>query len=114
MPRHACFRGSCCTFSGLQDLASLRVIKVQKAAVLFVALTALPFIFGWLEPLGNAYDLSALDIPRGAAFVGVFQNPHAASVALSMSALLASLFALREVHLRQRFYWTLLAVFLVA
>ena len=57
--------------------------------VVIAIATALPFLFGLIEPLGEEYGLSAIgDFPIE-GFVGVFQNAHSASLAYALTGVLA-------------------------
>jgi len=92
-------------------LISLRMTDRQLHQLLvwtvwFVALSAIPFLLGWLEPIGHAYNLANIFGSNSSGFVGVFQNAHAASLSFGMCSVFALVQAVESQRLLRRLSWT--------
>lgn len=62
----------------------------------FFILSFIPYYFGWLESLGKLPDLTVFG--GGLGIVGLFQNPHSASIALAFSLLSVAFFFFEGRH----------------
>jgi hypothetical protein len=76
------------------------LLKFGTILSIFTILSFLPFMFGFLEPLGKVNDLSKYGDLEGSSLTGIFQNPHAASIVLAF-ALLVLLYLWMKEHNRR-------------
>jgi len=67
-----------------------------KLLTIFVVISAVPFLFGLLEPIGTAYDLSNIADSEIEGFVGIYQKAHSAGLMFMFSSLCAFSFAARS------------------
>lgn len=80
------------------------LLKMLKQFSVFVALSALPFLFEIVDPIGKQYDISIFSYVAGSSYIGIFQNPHSASLASCLAGLIAFFFYL-ESRGRSKFIW---------
>lgn len=64
------------------------VLRFAKLTAVFVAISTVPFLAGFLEPISaGGYDLSLFGL-QGSGFTGIFFSSHGASIVLSTAAVI--------------------------
>ncbi len=96
----------------IRNYSNEQLTRFLLYSVIFVALSTLPFQLNLLTPLGKGYDLSILGVFEP-GFVGVFQNAHSASLALSLCALLAILLFIQSKSKRLKISYVVLIIYLL-
>ncbi|NME72223.1 O-antigen ligase family protein [Flammeovirga aprica] len=65
-------------------LSTNNLLKIIYNVSQFVLLSTIPFQLNLIKPLNSGYDLSIYGIDKE-GFIGIFQNPHSASITLAIS-----------------------------
>jgi uncharacterized membrane protein len=92
------------------------IIKIESRTLLFLAkhfsllivVSFLPYIFGLLEPLGEGYQLVAYGLNDSFGLVGVFLNPHTASISLAFAMIVITTNINRENKKRENLFYLLI------
>ncbi|WP_221250077.1 O-antigen ligase family protein [Desulfuromonas versatilis] len=79
---------------------------------LFVTVSTIPFFLGLTQQIGKTYDLSRLGDYSGHSFVGIFQNPHAASISVSFAFIIIFYFFLNERNKKLKWFLGTTCLFL--
>lgn len=100
--------------AGLSFASSQRRVKALWQGLTmgaqFVVWSAIPFLIGVLEPLGDGYNLELFGAD-GSGYVGIFQNAHAAAISVATASVI--LFArYLEATKRGARYWLLASLIL--
>lgn len=77
----------------------LSFLKLSKETLFFLAkhfsmvivLSFVPYLLGFLEPMGQGYDLEPYGLDGQFGLVGPFLNPHSASISLAFSMIVITL-----------------------
>lgn len=69
---------------------SKTLLFIVKHFSILIILSFLPYIAGLLEPLGEGYQLVAYGLDNKYGLVGVFLNPHSASISLAFAMIVIS------------------------
>ena len=97
----------------VKNFSSKFLTKIYISFAVLTAISALPFVLGFLHPLGKEYDLSIIN-ETSKGFVGIFQDAHAASFTLSLLGVGMISFALTSNKWAvQRWYILLSAIFVL-
>ena len=97
----------------LKNLKEQTLVELINTSVIFVALTALPFVLGIIEPIGKTYDIAQLSRVEANSFIGVFQKPHAASLTFFICSIIAIINFFEEDRRKQKILWFCLSIFLI-
>jgi hypothetical protein len=72
----------------LRRSSQQEIVGVATWFTWFITISTIPFVLHLLEPLGKGYDLVRLLGASSQGFVGIFQNPHAASLTITLILLI--------------------------
>lgn len=64
-----------------------KLLNIIKSFPVYIIISTIPFLLGIIEPLKQGYDLSRYGLDSF-GFIGIFQNPHSASMTLAFSLLI--------------------------
>jgi hypothetical protein len=84
--------------------------KLLKILSVFIVLSFIPYKIGILESLGKSVDLINYSELSGKTLVGVFQNPHSASLILAMAGYLFVVFSLYEKTKFKKYFYIMMFV----
>lgn len=99
------------TFSKLFNKEQLHFLG--KHTAILVVLSFIPFILGILEPLGEKSDLKAYGYENINTLVGMFQNPHSASIIIAFSIIIIFYYFTNSNRKKERFFLLSLLVLAV-
>lgn len=77
------------------NLRETTILNSIKRLSLFIILSAIPFHFHFIEPLGKGYDLDLFNTDA-TGYVGIFQNAHAASIITSIAVINLFFFYMKD------------------
>ncbi len=75
---------------------------------ILIILSFIPFLLGILSPLSKGYELYSYGFQGQFGLIGVFQNPHSASISLSFALIVLYWFLKKEENKKKRIYYFML------
>jgi len=86
-----------------------QLLNLIQTLSIYIIISTIPFVFGFLDPLNQGYDLSRYGL-SSFGFIGVFQNPHSASMTLALALLVILYFFNHTISNYKKIFYSVLIV----